>query len=335
MAEFSTHITKPNGNIVQVGDNDSGRFFKLNPPGDRMTAAEARKRFANLEDYSGLEDDEPYWAENHLDHRHLVAAINTFFERPLFRDFAGNDWLAADILRCLKGDVLLQPHSVHNSSRGAVNKTKGEGGDWDRILDSLDSSSDMQQQCFQIPASVDLLKGMRLYEYRCFGIFIYASDHLHLAIRCGPQHLDGNGGHAHNDQLSCEINIDGDDLIADPGTYLYTPIPELRNKYRSVNAHFAPQLPAIEPGRLDMGLFRLGNEAKAECLFFGEKGFIGTHQGYGVPIFFVMQVRERNLHIKYYAPVQLKLARMDEMAKLHMSRKHTPLFSGGYGLLHG
>ena len=32
---------------------------------------------------------------------------------------------------------------------------------------------------------------------------------------------DGNGGHAHNDQLSIELNVDGEDWIADPGTYLY------------------------------------------------------------------------------------------------------------------
>ena len=31
MAAFSADITKPNGRVVQIGDNDSGRFFKLTP----------------------------------------------------------------------------------------------------------------------------------------------------------------------------------------------------------------------------------------------------------------------------------------------------------------
>ncbi len=69
--------------------------------------------------------------------------------------------------------------------------------------------------------------------------------------------------------------MDGEDLIRDPGTYLYTPLPERRNAYRSVRAHFAPQLVGPEPASLDDGLFRLGPGSQATCLYWGEHGFAG------------------------------------------------------------
>ena len=63
--------------------------------------------------------------------------------------------------------------------------------------------------------------------------------------------------------------------IRDPGTYLYTPLPERRNAYRSVRAHFAPQLVGPEPASLGDGLFRLGPGSQATCLYWGEHGFAG------------------------------------------------------------
>src|SRR5690606_39806355 len=64
----------------------------------------------------------------------------------------------------------------------------------------------------------------------------------------------GNGGHAHNDQLSITLVVDAVPWIADPGSYLYTPFPEIRNRYRSVVAHFAPRPVHGEPASLDEGL---------------------------------------------------------------------------------
>ena len=124
-----------------------------------------------------------------------------------------------------------------------------------------------------------LLQDLVLYAYPDFGVFVYRTKRMFLAIRCGSIGQDGVGGHAHNDQLSIELNVDGEDWIADPGTYLYTPIPELRDEYRSVRAHFAPRMGGREPGRMDPGLFRLGDEAEGKCVYFHEDGFIGSALG--------------------------------------------------------
>ncbi|MBM3567037.1 MAG: heparinase, partial [Alphaproteobacteria bacterium] len=56
-AEFLRDLTKPGGAMAQIGDNDSGRFFKLHPVYEKTTVAEARARYANLDDWRGLSDD--------------------------------------------------------------------------------------------------------------------------------------------------------------------------------------------------------------------------------------------------------------------------------------
>ena len=43
MAEFTVDITKPNGEVAQFGDNDSGRFFKTQPTYNLLTVEEAKQ----------------------------------------------------------------------------------------------------------------------------------------------------------------------------------------------------------------------------------------------------------------------------------------------------
>jgi hypothetical protein len=71
-----------------------------------------------------------------------------------------------------------------------------------------------------------------------------------------------------------------------------------RPAYRSVQAHCAPRWEVREPGRLDLGDFWLGNEARARCLRFDESGFIGEHSGFGAPIRRDITIGETSLVIR-------------------------------------
>jgi hypothetical protein len=108
------------------------------------------------------------------------------------------------------------------------------------------------------------------------GFFLYSSPRLYLAIRCWQGRVPFHSGHMHNDQLSVELVMDGEEIIRDFGTFLYTPIPEVRNLYRSAKAHFTPCIRANEAESFKSGLFRLPNPRKCETVIFTKCTFLAT-----------------------------------------------------------
>src|SRR6185295_13080693 len=131
--------------------------------------------------------------------------------------------------------------------------------------------------------------------YPDFGLWILRSPRLFLAVRCGA--IAANGSHAHNDQLSLVLAIDGEDWIVDPGSYLYCPPDARRNAYRSVTAHAAPRWPGREPAPLNLAKFFLPDRTKARCLYFGDDGFAGEHVGYGTPVRRIVVLRDDEIAI--------------------------------------
>ena len=187
MGRFIRDITKPDGTIVQFGDNDSGRFIRMFPDSDM------------------------------LDHRYLI------------------------------------PSTCNLSSLSAL-----------------------------IAAQIDLLDSEKkgCIAYPDFGLYILNNDSCFLAIRCGAIGQKGNGGHAHNDQLSFELAVQGISMIIDPGTYLYTPIPHQRRRFRSTSMHNTLVIKNKEQNR-DDGLFKMTDKAQAKLIRFQEGVFIGEQCGFG------------------------------------------------------
>ena len=58
-----------------------------------------------------------------------------------------------------------------------------------------------------------------------------------LIFDVGPLGCPTSGGHGHADLLSIQVSAFGQPFLVDPGTYAYTPDPELRNHFRSSLAH--------------------------------------------------------------------------------------------------
>jgi hypothetical protein len=188
---------------------------------------------------------------------------------------------------------------------------------------------------YEFAAPGDLTEGLEPAAYPDFGFFFYRSARLYLAVRCGSIGQRGNGGHAHNDQLHVELVVDGVERTADPGTYVYTPLPDRRDAYRSVRAHFAPR-PARggEPADLSIGLFYLGDDPQATVLHFGPCRFAGTHRGFGSPIFRTVQIEPTAVCVvDYYheSLARLSVGSMDE-ARMHAA-SGAVAFSPGYGFL--
>lgn len=225
IAEFSLHISKPNHNIPQFGDNDSGHLFKLEP-----------SLHHDLQNNS--------FEEEHLDHAPLISAWSSLFPKESFLEKSTTQPLIYALIKQL---------SHHHS--------------------------------FQIKNDVASLSNdsITLHPFSDFGIYTYQSNSFQFIIRCGPLGQRGHGGHSHNDQLSFELNVAGLDFIIDPGTYLYTPLAERRNQFRSTKMHNTLSLTNQEqcewlPGKT--GLFSLKGKINPQVIEANPNKFSGEHDGF-------------------------------------------------------
>ncbi len=74
------------------------------------------------------------------------------------------------------------------------------------------------------------------------GHAVIRKDEVYLFITNGEQSGYDSarqtiGTHTHNDKLSFEFSLGEDDIIIDPGAYIYTPEPEKSNEFRSTLKH--------------------------------------------------------------------------------------------------
>ncbi len=118
------------------------------------------------------------------------------------------------------------------------------------------------------------------------GIYVLRDNKNYCVVSAGPNGQKGNGGHSHNDKLSFELNIDGIDLIVDPGTYIYTGNYKERNLFRSTKYHNTLVLDDHEINPFDeFKLFQLLEKNTCMVQDFNEDNerivFCGSHQAFG------------------------------------------------------
>jgi hypothetical protein len=113
------------------------------------------------------------------------------------------------------------------------------------------------------------------------GYYVLRRGELYAIVRCGDVGRHGRGGHGHNDQLSFELAAGDSPLVVDPGTYVYTPDPAERNRFRSTAFHATLRVDGAEQNELPTDdLFLMTDRAHAECLSADETSFEGRHRGF-------------------------------------------------------
>lgn len=118
-------------------------------------------------------------------------------------------------------------------------------------------------------------------KYEDGGFYILRNSRVYCLIRCGELSMRSHGGHSHNEQLSMELNIDGEDIFIDPGTYVYTSDYKVRNKYRSTLMHNTVQIESEEQNLINKwNIFELKERTYSKCLKFDAELFKGYHLGY-------------------------------------------------------
>ncbi|MCC7016455.1 MAG: alginate lyase family protein [Rhodospirillales bacterium] len=297
--EFLRDLTKPSERMAQIGDNDSGRFFKFHP-------ALARTRGAEPE-------------EDSLDGRATLAALAALSGRADLARDAGN-WLDAEMIVRFARNARLASETSRDAARAV------------RVAGSPPDQGNAGREIEIAVPGGNLRQDLRALAYPDFGVWLFRSRRLFLAVRCGEAARDGRGAHAHNDQLAIELAIDGEDWIADPGSYLYTADARLRNAYRSVAAHAAPRWPGREPGRLDLGTFWLGDDSRARCLVFADDRFLGEHFGFGARVAREVRVTDDAVIVRDFGlPGPATRQRLAGRAEAREFFKGAVPFSPGYG----
>ena len=200
MGSFTRSLLRADGSIPQIGDNDSGRFMRLQ------------------------QTDDP--AADLLDHSHLCHAVDALFGRPLPRDAPEAHWLSKWIGRAQFDDPSV----------------------------ALDDN---------------------VITWAQFGLYVWKVGRMHVTFRCGHVGQCGNGGHAHCDQLSITLAVDGVSIIDDPGTGVYTPNPELRNRFRGSQMHSTIHMDGMEQGSWlsgRWGLFAMKDKSNSKLLAHSNHG---------------------------------------------------------------
>lgn len=281
--EFIQDSMKPNKEVPQIGDCDSGRFLKLWPLYDRRTVGEAAARYENLAGYPESDKQQIYWDENGLVQSHLSAIGALLFAGSRLTGESRTP--EAKLVKLMIGDKCVASYHARTADR--QNSGQASPRCACKVLpDEYHRGNPSVAYRIKLPA--EGLRELRCFAYPAFGLYIYKTPRVYLAVRCGRIGRCGRGGHAHNDQLAVELSVDGVDIIRDPGTYLYTALPEMRNRFRSTKAHFTPQLGRLEQNGWTDGpdsLFVVSDNCKAQCLAFGHDGFIGVHHGFGGPVY--------------------------------------------------
>lgn len=132
-----------------------------------------------------------------------------------------------------------------------------------------------------IKERIDYTSASKSKAYKQGGYYILKNDSFYCVIRCGELSMRGEGGHSHNDQLSFELNVLGQDFIIDPGIYVYTADYKMRNLYRSTSVHNTLYIEGLEQNEFnDLELFRMKEQTFGECLYFSKDKFVGHHYGY-------------------------------------------------------
>lgn len=91
----------------------------------------------------------------------------------------------------------------------------------------------------------------------------------------------GFGNHKNNDQLSFEYHDQGQPLIVDPGSYVYTSDFAARNLFRGTAYHNTVQIDGVEQNEFNPEwIFRMFEKASPEHVAFDEENRIVTYEGY-------------------------------------------------------
>lgn len=287
MGYFTRTVMKQNDEVVQIGDNDSGRLIKLTPSGN------------------GDKD-------NVINHSGLLSAMGGLFQEDVFDRYTERFPLEASLIHALASGFLLKGKK-YEQKICCENNQKYDLRNYAYFEETI---------LFEDYGTEDLLAGLSIQYFEKFGLLIFRSRRIFLSIVIDTTRYIKLTGHTHNDKLSVELMVDGKYITRDPGGYVYTAAPEIRNVFRGTKAHNTICVKGIEQNSFS-GIFGMKKGAKAfllECT--GEK----------------IVVREKYAgidHIREILFTESKIKVKDYVNKPFSVDFRNAYYSTGYGKMRG
>jgi hypothetical protein len=244
--------SKPDGRPPQIGDTDSGRLFKLHPI---------------------LYNENNELKEATLDHRTLLSAKPALFA-PASPTLSKEAWFDGVVLRALAQHrqlpALAPPPQMQSIGDDAALATLVA-----RVR-ALPSDAH-RETSFTLPGLV--ARDLRRQAFADFGLFVFKNDTTFASLRCVADYGNAHTmGHYHDDNLALELHHCGTDLISDPGSYLYTALAAIRDRYRGAAVHFVPR-PQDKDAASALAPFAMCFKATARCMYFGPGGIAAVLSG--------------------------------------------------------
>lgn len=256
MYKFLHMIRKPNGRILQIGDNDSGHVVRLNPKGQYVNERELFKYNVNWKNYN--DGKNLFFLQEELSVESCIAMFEALFGLTNTADK-----IAFGFYKSVIGEKTLKI-SLDDTDFKIQN---GE------IRDLVpDNFLFRKETVIRFAKKYDFsCKKIIVFEY--FGLVIVKLDDFFLAVRSVPEYKKMRLGHVHNDVLHFELSIGENEYFTDPGSYVYTGHREWRDRFRSDKAHNVPIYRNKWVEILDM--FSSRAEVAGEC-FVSENRIIVT-----------------------------------------------------------
>lgn len=317
--DFFAAILKPDGTLPQIGDNDSGRFFKLQPVYSVMTVGEAQRRYLNLEGYNELNEAQAYFFEEHCHGKHLlVVASELGIQHKSNRASAGRE-VERQLINGLTGESKV----ITNQQDGPSNSF-GERKAILELSESIASHPDALIRTFKRKKWQPMdARRVKYRNFPKFGLHVWQSIDLLVTVRSLETQNIYSMGHFHDDQLGVEIFVDGISVVCDPGTYVYTPLPEIRNNYRGRSAHF----PTSKHVSRLMAPFSPPEFTSVQVCYAGPYGFGGSYSVDGSVDHLALHISDESVSIFALSEIH------DCISEKQSSQCAAPLpYSPGYGI---
>ena len=223
------------------------------------------------------------------DHRHLLGLGSLVLERELsewagyieptahgWSVAAGEEW--QDAFWCFASDAAARFTDVLTRT-----VQRPESVSPDTWVDVRRGVRVQARALTRKPIGIQDVVGSRNFE--AGGLYVMRNQDFYLMVDAGAVGQDGAGGHAHNDTLSITLSAYGKTFLIDPGSYLYSSDPAIRNKFRSTAYHNTLQVGNEEINRIpDDGLFRMTEDARVTVHHWISQPtydlFDASHNGY-------------------------------------------------------